>query len=175
MPFTFKKLEIPEVILIEPTIFKDKRGFFLETYQKSEFFNNNIKEEFVQDNFSHSTKNVLRGLHFQKDPHSQGKLIKVNKGEIFDVAVDLRKDSPTYKKWVGIILSKNQMLYIPPNFAHGFCVLSEEVDFQYKVTKEYNKESESGIIWNDPTINIKWPIKNPIIAEKDSKLPLFKG
>ncbi|MCD4666275.1 dTDP-4-dehydrorhamnose 3,5-epimerase [archaeon] len=177
MPFTFKKLEIPEVILIEPKVFKDNRGFFLESFNKSEFTKNGINKEFVQDNFSHSTKGVLRGLHFQLNPKSQGKLVRVSKGEVFDVAVDLRKDSPTYGKWVGIILSEKnmKMLYIPPNFAHGFCVLSEEADFEYKVTKEYSPELERGLIWNDPEIEINWPIKNPTINEKDSQFPLLKN
>ena len=176
MPFEFKKLEIPEVILIEPKVFEDERGFFMETFKKSDFVKNGINEDFVQENFSHSKKDVLRGLHFQKNPKAQGKLVKVIKGEVFDVAVDIRKNSPNYGKWVGVILSEenNKMLYIPKGFAHGFCVLSDEVDFLYKVTEEYSPETESGIVWDDPEINIKWPIKNSLINEKDAKLPKFK-
>lgn len=176
MPFEFKKLEIPEVILIEPKVFKDERGFFMETFKKSEFIKNGINENFIQENFSHSKKGILRGLHFQKNPKAQGKLVKVIKGEVFDVAIDVRKDSPTYGKWVGATLSEenNKMLYIPTGFAHGFCVLSEEVDFLYKATEEYSPETESGIVWNDPEINIKWPIENPIINERDAKFPKFK-
>lgn len=176
MPFEFKKTNIPDLIIIEPKVFKDNRGFYLETYKKSEFQKNRIKEEFLQDNFSFSTKKVLRGMHFQKDPHSQGKLIWVAKGEVFDVAVDLRKNSPTFKKWFGIVLSEEnkKMFYIPAGFAHGFCVLSEEAQFSYKVTKEYAPESESGFIWDDKDIKIKWPVNNPVVSEKDLKLPEFK-
>ena len=176
MPFEFKSLEIPEIILIEPKVFKDERGFFLETFKRSDFIKNNIKESFVQENSSHSNYGILRGLHFQKNPKAQGKLVMVIKGEVFDVAVDIRKNSPTYGKWVGVILSEENknMLYIPTGFAHGFCVLSKEVDFIYKVTEEYSPETEAGIIWNDPELNIKWPIENPIINERDAKFPEFK-
>ena len=177
MPFNFIKLEIPEVILIETKVFQDKRGFFTETYKKSEFKENGINEEFVKENFAHSKYGVLRGLHFQKNPKAQGKLVKVIKGIVFDVAVDIRKGSPTYGKWVGVTLSgeNNKILYIPKGFAHGFCVLSEEADFLYKVTNEYSPEFESGVLWNDPEINIKWPIKNPIINERDSKYQTLKN
>ena len=173
MPFQFTKLNIPEVLLIEPKIFKDSRGFFMETFKKSEFEQNNINEDFFQDNLSHSTKNTLRGLHYQKEPKAQGKLVMVLSGEIFDVAVDIRKGSPTYGKWIGVFLSdkKKQMLYVPPGFAHGFCVLSDKVDFQYKVTAEYSPDHERGIIWNDPTINIEWPISTPILSPRDAQLP----
>ena len=177
MPFTFKKLDIPEVILAETQSFSDDRGFFLESFKESIFHSNGIKTRFVQDNFSHSVKGVLRGLHFQKNPKAQAKLVIALRGEIFDVAVDIRKDSPTFGKWVGEILSENnhKLLYIPEGFAHGFCVLSEEADVLYKVSQEYSPEDERGIIWNDPEINITWPIDKPILQEKDSKLLVLKN
>ncbi len=177
MPFTFfKSLEIPEIILIEIKNFQDNRGYFMETYKKSEFLDNGIDVDFVQDNYSFSVQNVLRGLHFQKEPYSQGKLVMPYKGEIFDVAVDMRKDSPTLGKWIGIKLDtgKPQMLYIPPGFAHGFCVLSKDAIIGYKVTAEFSPSSDCGIIWNDPDIGVKWPIANPIISDKDNKLLSFK-
>jgi dTDP-4-dehydrorhamnose 3,5-epimerase len=176
MAFHFKRLSIPEIILIEPDIFRDKRGFLMETYKYSDFAGFGIKEYFVQDNYSRSAKGVLRGLHYQKHPRAQGKLLRCIKGKIFDVAVDIRKSSPTYKKWVGIELSEknNLMLYIPPAFAHGFVVLSSFAEVMYKCTEEYSSEDERGIIWNDPDIGIKWPVKRPILSEKDRRLPLLK-
>lgn len=175
MPFTFQKLEIPDVILIEPKVHRDPRGFFMETYKRSEFIANGIAEEFVQDNFSHSTRGTLRGLHFQKPPQAQAKLVMVLKGEVFDVAIDIRKNSPTYGQWIGMFLSDNkfQMLYIPKGFAHGFCVLSEETDFVYKVSAEFAPELDSGILWKDPAIGINWPISEPILSHKDAMLPLL--
>ena len=177
MPFTFKRLTIPEVILVESKAFSDDRGVFLEIFKESSFISNGIDTRFVQDNFSHSVKGVLRGLHYQKNPKPQAKLVAVLRGEIFDVAVDIRKDSPTYGKWVGEILSddNHKLLYIPEGFAHGFCVLSEEADVLYKVNLEYSPEDEKGIIWNDPEIDITWPIDKPILHEKDSKLPFLKN
>lgn len=171
MPLTFKKLKIPEVILIEPKVFKDERGFFVECYKYSEFANFGIKEQFSQDNHSLSKKGVLRGFHFQNPPKAQAKIVRCVKGEIFDAAVDIRKGSPSYGKWVGEILSEENKkeLYIPIGFAHGFCVLSEKADVIYKCSEEYSKEYEKGIIWNDPDIGIGWPIKNPILSEKDLK------
>jgi len=176
MPFTFKKLNIPDVMLVESKVFPDTRGYFLESFKESDFKNNGINTKFVQDNFSHSIKGVLRGLHYQKNPKAQAKLVITLRGEIFDVAVDIRKGSPTYGNWVGQILSEDnhELLYIPEGFAHGFCVLSEEADVLYKVTQEYSLENEMGIIWNDSEINIEWPIQNPILHEKDSKLPSLK-
>ena len=176
MPFQFKRLEIPEVILIEPKVFQDERGFFMETYKYSDFAAFGIAERFVQDNHSRSVKGVLRGLHYQNPPHAQGKLIRVVVGEIFDVAVDIRKGSPTYGKWVGVKLSaeNRRMLYIPPGFAHGFCVLSDVAEVVYKVTAEYAPECEAGIIWNDPGIGIEWPIKHPIISSKDAQWPTLR-
>jgi dTDP-4-dehydrorhamnose 3,5-epimerase len=176
MPFEFRKLDIPDVLLITPKVFEDKRGFFVESYKFSEFDLNGIKERFVQDNHSKSTKGVLRGLHYQKNPKSQGKLLRCISGEIFDVAVDIRKNSPSFGKWVGEMLSaeNKKMLYIPAGFAHGFLVLSETAELLYKATDEYSPENDRGIIWNDPEICVKWNIDNPIISEKDQILPLLK-
>lgn len=176
MPFNFKRLSIPEVVLIEPKTFEDNRGFFMETYKYSDFANFGIKGHFVQDNYSKSAKNVLRGLHYQKDPKAQGKLVRCLKGEIFDVVVDIRKGSPTYSRWIGVILSgeNNLMLYIPPAFAHGFVVLTDFAEVDYKCTEEYSPEHERGIIWNDPDIGIKWPVENPILSEKDREHPLLR-
>ena len=170
MPFTFKKLSIPEVVLVEPRIFEDERGFFMENYKYSEFADFGIKDKFVQDNHSKSARNVLRGLHFQTLPKAQAKLVRCIKGEIFDVAVDIRKGSPTYGKWVGEILSEENKkeLFIPVGFAHGFCVLSDEAEIIYKSSDEYFPENERAIAWNDPTINISWPTKSPIVSEKDA-------
>ena len=176
MPFRFTRLEIPEVVLIEPVVFPDERGFFLEVYKYSEFAAFGITERFLQDNHSRSVKGVLRGLHYQNPPKAQGKLVRVVAGEIFDVAVDIRKGSPTYGRWVGVNLSSEnkRMLYIPPGFAHGFCVLSEEAEVLYKTTEEYAPEFETGIIWNDPEIGIRWPVEDPIISEKDARWPPLK-
>jgi dTDP-4-dehydrorhamnose 3,5-epimerase len=172
MPFSFQELEIPGVILIEARRFADARGFFLELYRASEFASHGIPT-FVQDNCSHSLHGVLRGLHYQLSPKAQGKLVMAFSGRVFDVAVDIHQDSPTYKKWVGVELSADngRMLYIPPGLAHGFCVLSEEADFVYKVTEEYAPELERGIIWNDPEIGIQWPIAEPIVSPRDAQLP----
>lgn len=176
MAFTFQKLEIPEVILIKTDLYGDNRGFFMESYKQSEFEKNYIMEKFVQDSHSLSGKNVLRGLHYQISPKTQGKLVRCIRGEIFDAVVDIRSESETYGKWVSAILSKenHDELYIPPGFAHGFCVLSDEAEILYKQSNEYSPDHERGIFWNDPEIGINWPIKNPIIAERDSKFPLFK-
>jgi len=177
MTFSFSSLEISDVKLIISNHYGDERGYFLETYKESEFYMNGINIKFVQDNFSHSVKGVLRGLHYQKNSKAQSKLVMALRGEIFDVAVDIRKNSPTYGKWVGEILSEqnHKLLYIPEGFAHGFCVLSEEADVLYKVNQEYSPENERGIIWNDPEIDITWPIEKPILQEKDSKLPSLKN
>ena len=177
MQFTFKKLDIPEVILVETQSFPDDRGFFLETFKESIFISNGINTKFVQDNFSHSIKGVLRGLHYQKNPKAQAKLVIVLRGKIFDVAVDIRNDSPTFGKWVGEILSENnhKLLYVPEGFAHGFCVLSEEADVLYKVSQEYSPEHDRGIIWNDPEIDISWPVDKPIISKKDLQLSILKN
>tara|TARA_B100001750_G_C15510156_1_gene603079 strand:+ start:529 stop:1077 length:549 start_codon:yes stop_codon:yes gene_type:complete len=175
--FTFKKLEIPDVLVIQTKIFSDKRGFFLESFKESEFISNGINKKLVQDNISHSTRGVLRGLHFQKNPKPQAKLVTVIKGKIFDVAVDIRKNSPTYGKWVSQILSEEEhnLLYVPEGFAHGFCVLSEEADVYYKVSNEYSSEHEDGIVWNDPNLNISWPLTDVIVSDKDKQLPLLEN
>lgn len=177
MPFEFRKLEIPEIILVTPRIFSDARGFFMETYKLSDFSSAGITEYFVQDNHSRSEKNVLRGLHYQKSPKAQGKLIRCLRGRIFDIAVDIRKGSPTYGKWVSAELSEenNRMLYIPPAFAHGFVVLSDIAEIMYKCTEEYAPEEDRGILWNDPALNIAWPVKDPVLSEKDSRLPLLSA
>ena len=176
MRFKFTRLEVCDVVLIEPEVFPDERGFFLESYKYSEFAAFGIKEHFVQDNHSRSTKGVLRGLHYQKPPKAQGKLVQVVVGEIFDVGVDIRKGSLTYGKWVGVRLSaeSKRMLYIPPGFAHGFCVLSQVAEVLYKTTDEYSPQYDAGIIWNDPEIGIYWPIEHPILSDKDAALPLLK-
>ncbi|MDH3203052.1 MAG: dTDP-4-dehydrorhamnose 3,5-epimerase [Nitrosopumilus sp.] len=173
MPFKFKKLEIPEVILVEAKSFPDERGIFLEGFKESDFLANGINTKFVQDNISHSFKDVLRGLHYQKNPKAQAKLVTAITGEIVDIAVDIRQGSPTFGKWVSEILSdkNHKSLYIPEGFAHGFCVISNEADVIYKVNKEYSSENERGIIWNDPFLAIEWPIDNPILAKKDLELP----
>jgi dTDP-4-dehydrorhamnose 3,5-epimerase len=176
VPFVFKSLEIVEIILVEPRVFEDNRGFFVETYKVSDFVTSGIKENFVQDNHSRSTRGTIRGLHYQNPPYAQGKLIRVVRGEIFDVAIDIRKGSPTYGKWVNVILSEENknMIYIPEGFAHGFCVLSEIAEVIYKTTNIYSPEAEAGIIWNDKSLDIGWPVKAPILSEKDKKWPTLK-
>ncbi|MEE4311986.1 MAG: dTDP-4-dehydrorhamnose 3,5-epimerase [candidate division KSB1 bacterium] len=177
MPFTCQKLDIPDLLLIQPKIFKDDRGFFMETYKSTDFTQLGMDQLFRQDNFSHSSKGTLRGLHYQLPPYEQGKLIMVTHGEVFDVAVDIRKKSSTFGKWVGVRLSSEnpRIFYIPPGFAHGFCVLSDEADFTYKVTSEYDIDSERGIIWNDPAIGIDWPIADPRLSERDRQLPKLEA
>ena len=177
MPFEFIRLSIPDVILIKSHIFKDQRGFFLENFKESDFKENGIDIKFVQDNFSYSLKEVLRGLHFQKPPKAQAKLVTALTGKIFDVAVDIRINSKTYGKWVAEILSEenHSSLYIPEGFAHGFCVLSDDANVFYKTSQEYSLENEDGIHWNDPELNIAWPIENPKLSEKDQTFPFLKN
>ena len=174
---TFTPLEIPDVILIKPAIYGDNRGFFFESYKKDLFVQNGITVDFVQDNMSSSSRGVVRGLHYQKYPHSQGKLVRVVKGEVFDVAVDIREGSPWYGKWVGRILSADNKLsmYVPPGFAHGFCVVSETAEFHYKCSGYYSPEHERGIMWNDPAVNITWPIDpaEAVLSDKDARNPLL--
>ncbi len=176
MPFTFKKLDIPEIVLIGPRVFGDDRGFFLETYKRSEFKAAGIDLDFSQSNHSRSKKGILRGLHYQLDPRAQGKLVRVSRGAIFDVAVDIRKGSPYFGKWVGATLTGENklMLWIPSGFAHGFATLEDDTDVLYTATDEYSPEHDSGIIWNDPDINVKWPIEDPAVSEKDARLPSLK-
>lgn len=173
MPFEFIKMEIPDIILIKPKVFRDERGFFLETYRYSDFAAAGIKENFVQDNYSGSARGVLRGLHYQKNPNAQGKLIYCIKGKIFDAAVDIRKGSPTFRRWVSAVLTgeNKNMIYIPQGFAHGFCVLSDTAEVMYKCTNEYSPDDDRGIIWNDSDINIDWPVKAPVLSEKDMMHP----
>ncbi len=174
--FIFNKTEIEGVYVVEPKVFGDNRGYFMETYNEQEFKNNGLDYNFVQDNQSKSKKGVLRGLHFQKT-HPQAKLVRVLEGEVFDVAVDLRKGSKTYGKWVGVILSEEnkKQFMIPRGFAHGFVVLSETAVFVYKCDDFYHPEDEGGIMWNDPDINIEWPYKGELLlSEKDKVHPLLK-
>ncbi len=180
MPFEFKRINIEDVILIVPKVFQDNRGFFLEGYKKSDFFNNGITDEFNQDNHSKSSHGVLRGLHYQSNPYAQAKIVRCIRGEIFDVAVDIRKNSPTFGKWTGTILSEENknMLYIPKGFAHGFLTLSDTAELLYKASGEYVAQNDKGILWNDPDININWGKYGlnfkPILSEKDKKQPLLK-
>ena len=165
------KTDIPDVLIFEPKVFGDDRGFFFESFSQKIFEEAvGYKVKFVQDNHSKSCKDVLRGLHYQLEPHAQGKLVRCVSGEVFDVAVDIRKSSPTFGKWVGVNLSaeNKRQLWIPEGFAHGFLVLSEVAEFVYKTTNYYNRESDRGIIWNDPDIGIVWPFNgNLILSEKD--------
>ncbi len=176
MPSTFKRLEIDGLILVEPRSFHDERGFFLESFKESEFAAAGITERFVQDNHSLSVKNVIRGLHYQKEPRAQGKLVRVIKGRVWDVAVDIRPGSASYGKWLGVELSEENhlMLYIPPGFAHGFASLSNEVHLLYKCTREYDPALDAGIRWDDPDLAIQWPVGNPLLSPKDRILPLLK-
>jgi len=166
---------LPGVLIIEPKVFGDARGFFLETFHKQRYAEAGIPAkglEFVQDNHSRSSKGVLRGLHFQLE-NPQGKLVSAGTGVVFDVAADVNPDSPTFGRWVGVELSEanHRQLWIPPGYAHGFCVLSDIADFQYKCTALYHPQSDSGVAWNDPDLNITWPIENPTLSEKDMALP----
>ena len=174
--FTFQKTEIEGVYIIEPKVFGDDRGYFMETFKESDFLEAGLNYKFVQDNQSKSRKGVLRGLHYQKN-FPQAKLVRVISGEVFDVAVDLRKDSPTYGKWVGVILTaeNKKMFMIPRGFAHGFVVLSETAEFVYKCDELYHPEDEGGIMWNDPEVGIKWPYEGePLLSEKDKNHPSLK-
>ncbi len=166
------KTKLKDCVIIEPKVFGDDRGFFMETYQAERYKSAGILADFVQDNRSRSSQNVLRGLHFQKTK-PQGKLVTVTQGEVFDVAVDLRPDSPTFGQYESVILSGENKLqfYVPPGFAHGFCVLSEMADFQYKCTDYYDPSDESGLLWNDSELNINWPIEFPLLSEKDKVQP----
>ncbi len=172
----FNKTNLPGVILIEPKVFSDNRGFFMETFQKQLYKEAGIDHEFVQDNLSYSKKGTLRGLHYQY-PNSQGKLVSVAFGSVFDVAVDIRKGSPTFGNWYGVEISaeNKRHLWIPPGFAHGFCVTSETAVFVYKCTDYYNQQAEHTILWNDDTLSIKWPFSEPVVSGKDTQgTPLNK-
>jgi dTDP-4-dehydrorhamnose 3,5-epimerase len=177
MPFRFHPLRIPDVVLVDTPVFQDDRGFFAETYKQSEFILNGIRETFVQDNHSYSKRGVLRGLHYQKHPAAQGKLISISRGRIFDVAADIRKGSPTFGQWVAQVLSHEdgRLLYVPKGFAHGFLVLSGEADVIYKVTSEYSPQNERGIIWNDPDLAIAWPMDKPLLSPLDLRQPSLRN
>lgn len=166
------KTELDGVLIIEPKVHSDARGSFYESYVKKKYVEHGILDEFIQDNHSISKKGVLRGLHFQEDPE-QAKLVRVTHGEVFDVAVDIRKKSTTFGKWIGVQLSEENHLqmYIPCGFAHGFCVLSDTAEFLYKCSAYYAPSGERSILWNDPDIGIDWPIKKPILSEKDTSAP----
>ncbi len=176
----FKRLEIPDVIIIEPTVFEDERGYFFESYQKEKFKEMGIDVDFVQDNQSLSIKaGTLRGLHYQVNPKAQAKLVRVITGAVFDVFVDIRKGSPTFKKWVSVILTADnkRQIFIPKGFAHGILTLVPNTEILYKIDEFYSKEHERSIRWNDPDINVKWPLENigeVTLSEKDRNAPFFK-
>ena len=167
---------IPDVKIIEPKVFGDDRGFFLETFQADRYQQQlGIKLDFIQDNHSRSAYGVLRGLHFQKQK-PQGKLVRVVRGEVFDVAVDIRPGSATFGQWAGVILSEEnkRQFWVPPGFAHGFVVTSESADFEYKCTDYYDPTDEGAIRWDDPDLAIEWPVENPLLSAKDAEAPLFR-
>lgn len=171
----FRQASIPGLVIIEPTVFGDARGFFMESYSRDRYADAGLPREFVQDNVSLSRRGILRGLHLQH-PNDQGKLCQVLEGEVFDVAVDVRVGSPTFGQWEGVTLSSEnkRQFYVPPGFAHGFCVLSERALFSYKCSGFYSQPDELGVIWNDPDIGIDWPVDDPQLSEKDAKNPRLK-
>lgn len=173
MPFEFKRLEIPDLVLIKPRIFEDDRGSFAETYKKDDFEKFGITGEFVQDNCSRSRCGVIRGLHFQREPYAQAKIVRCTKGVVYDVAVDLRKDSPTFSRYLGLILSEDNhyQLYVPRGYAHGFLALTDIAEVAYKVDNPYSPEFEGGLIWNDPDVDLPWPVDDPILTKKDCNWP----
>ena len=176
--FNFIQTKIKDLYIIEPRVFGDERGYFMESYNRADFVEAGLDMEFVQDNESKSRKGVLRGMHFQTK-HTQGKLVRVTSGEVYDVAVDLRKDSPTFGQWEGVLLSSDnkRQFYVPEGFAHGFLVLSDEAVFNYKCTDYYAPEYDCGLLWNDEDVNIAWPLENieeVILSEKDKKQNSFK-
>jgi dTDP-4-dehydrorhamnose 3,5-epimerase len=165
---------LPSVLIIEPDVFGDERGFFMETYNEARYRDRGLSTRFVQDNLSFSQRSVLRGLHYQ-NPDAQGKLLHVPRGEVFDVAVDIRQGSPTFGEWIGVALSEEnrRQLWVPEGFAHGFQVTSAHALLLYKCTAPYNREAEGAILWNDPEIGIDWPIEEPILSERDRNAPLL--
>jgi dTDP-4-dehydrorhamnose 3,5-epimerase len=171
-----KQTPISGLLIIQPDVFRDQRGYFFESYNREKFFKAGVNAEFLQDNQSLSAKGILRGLHFQNPPFAQGKLLSVVKGAVLDVAVDIRKDSDTYGKYFSLVLSEENktMFWIPEGFAHGFLSLQDDSIFTYKCTQLYHKESEGSLRWNDPDLNINWNVSDPVISEKDSKAPYFK-
>ena len=166
--------DLPGVLIIEPRVFGDARGFFMETWHQRRYAESGLPERFVQDNISQSRRGILRGLHYQY-PQAQGKLVYVLQGEVYDVAVDIRVGSPSFGRWEGVTLSENnkRQLYIPPGFAHGFCVTSDTALFAYKCTEFYNPVAERCVRWNDPKIDVKWPLEEPILSDKDGLAPLL--
>ncbi len=171
---TFEELSLQGLLLITPRVFEDERGFFLERYNQRVFQEQGgLDLTFIQDNHSQSTRGILRGLHYQLPPFAQDKLVWVTRGEVFDVAVDLRQQSPTFGRWHGVVLSEQnrQMLLLPKGFAHGFLVLSDVADFQYKVTAPYSREHDRGVRWDDPAIGITWPVEAPVLSAKDAQQP----
>jgi dTDP-4-dehydrorhamnose 3,5-epimerase len=167
--------ELPGVLVIEPKVFGDSRGFFAETFHAERYAAAGIRASFVQDNWSRSVRGTLRGLHFQ-NPRAQGKLVMVSRGSIFDVVVDIRRGSPHFGKWMGVELSdeNRRQLWVPPGFAHGFCTTSDVVDLLYKCTELYVPSADAGILWNDPDLGIRWPVENPLLSAKDTALPRLK-
>lgn len=177
MPFEFEQQIIKDVILVKPKVFDDGRGFFIESYKKSDFVANGILDKFNQDNHSKSVKGVLRGLHYQASPFEQAKIVRCVKGKVYDVAVDIRPNSETFGKYIKVELSEENkyMLYIPTGFAHGFVALTDEVELMYKASNEYNPKADRGILWSDPDISIDWGIDfEPLLSEKDKLQPLLK-
>jgi dTDP-4-dehydrorhamnose 3,5-epimerase len=175
MPFNFTPTALPGVVIIEPTIFQDHRGFFMETYKKSDFAAVGIDVMLVQENHSRSGRGTLRGLHLQRPPKAQAKLTRVIAGEVFDVAADVRPDSPTYGQWVGVKLSSDnrKSLFIPAGYAHGFCVCSAEAEVLYQTSEEYAPDLEWGVRWDDPVLGIPWPVNEPRLSERDRQWPLL--
>lgn len=175
MSFSFEPLEIPDVVLVRPTRRGDARGFFAETFRASAFEAAGIGGPFVQDNLARSAAGVLRGLHYQAHPEAQGKLVQVVRGAVFDVAVDLRRSSPTWGRWVGCRLDEQggALLWIPPGFAHGYAVLGDGADLAYKVTAEYRPELDRGIRWDDPDVGVAWPSRDPVLSDRDRALPFL--
>ncbi len=177
MPFTIEDGPLEGLKFITPKVFSDDRGFFMEMYKASDFFMAGITDFFIQDNFSQSTKGVLRGLHYQLPPFAQGKLIRCIHGGIYDVAVDIRRNSPTFGQWFGLEMSADdyKMIYIPAGFAHGFYTVSDIAEVVYKTTAEYTPDHDRGILWSDPDLNIGWPGDHIILSPKDEQLPLLKN
>jgi dTDP-4-dehydrorhamnose 3,5-epimerase len=175
MALKIRKTALPDVLVFEPAVHADQRGFFMEIFNRTSYAAAGLERTFIQDNYSCSIRGILRGLHYQLH-HPQGKFVYVIRGEVFDVAVDIRAGSPTFGQWVGEVLSEHnrRQMFIPEGFAHGFCVLSETVDFMYKCTEVYHPEDDRGINWADAQLNIRWPIENPQLSEKDTRLPCLK-
>jgi dTDP-4-dehydrorhamnose 3,5-epimerase len=173
MPFSFHPTTLPGVVIVEPKVFADERGFFVETYKRSDFVAGGIDVDFVQENHSKSVRGTLRGLHFQRAPKAQAKLVRAIEGEVFDVVVDIRKGSPTFGRWETVLLSADNRLsvYVPAGYAHGFCVTSAEAQVVYKTSVEYAPELESGVRWDDPALAIPWPVSAPFLSPRDGRWP----